>query len=180
MRYVSCPVSLKKAVTLHQFTFTKSNYNYRSLSTQLNNHYTLYIFRTRLELWPMLGIVPFRAGPRRNYTLISYPGKKNSIHGLVINMKHALKEFPIHHQKYIELKTKGAILMGDVDERKEMVGEGCFNEFNNSLDQVVRAKPLYRSTNTDEIISTLNTIDNYHLGVLVLPNFSYKLINFCF
>ena len=34
-----------------------------------------------------------------------------------------------------------------------MMGDGCFNEFNDSLDQVVRAKPLYRSTNTDEIIS---------------------------
>ena len=45
MRYVSCPVS-QKGATLHQFTFTMSNYNYRPLSrrdTQLNNHYILYL-----------------------------------------------------------------------------------------------------------------------------------------
>ena len=44
-RYVSCPVS-QKVATLHQFTFTMSNYNYRPLSkrdTRLNNHYTLYV-----------------------------------------------------------------------------------------------------------------------------------------
>ena len=51
-----------------------------------------------------------------------------------------------------------------------MMGEGCFNEFNEGLDQVVRAKPLYRSTNTmTRSFRALNTIDNYHLSVLVLP-----------
>ena len=43
MSYISCPMS-QKAATLHQFTFTMSNYNYRLLyrrDTQLNNHYTL-------------------------------------------------------------------------------------------------------------------------------------------
>ena len=63
-----------------------------------------------------------------------------------------------------------------------MMGEGCFNEFNDdSLDQVVRAKPLYQSTSTmTRSFRVLNTIDNYDLGVLVLPNSSYKLRNFCF
>ena len=45
MQYVFCPMS-QKAATLHQFTFTVSNYNYRPPSgsdTQLNNHYTLYM-----------------------------------------------------------------------------------------------------------------------------------------
>ena len=70
------------------------------------------------------------------------------------------KESSIHHQNYFELKTKRAILTGDVGKRK-MTGEGCFNEFNDSLDKVVRAKPLYRSTNTmTRSFRALNTIDN--------------------
>ena len=45
MRYASCPMS-QTAATLHEFTFTVVNYNYRPLSrrdTQLNNHYKLYM-----------------------------------------------------------------------------------------------------------------------------------------
>ena len=40
-----CPMP-QKAATLNQFTFTMSNYNYRTLSrrdTQLSNHYTLHM-----------------------------------------------------------------------------------------------------------------------------------------
>ena len=66
-----------------------------------------------------------------------WPKAKNSLHGLGINIKCTLKESPIHHQNYIEMKTKGVILMGDVGERKEDDGRGCFDEFINSLDPVV-------------------------------------------
>ena len=59
-------------------------------------------------------------------TTHSFPTQaKNFLHGLVINIKHTLKESPIHCLK-IELKTKGAILMGDIDERKEDDGRGVF------------------------------------------------------
>ena len=42
MRYISCPMS-QNAATLHQFSFSMSNRNYRPPSrrdAQLNNHYT--------------------------------------------------------------------------------------------------------------------------------------------
>ena len=134
------------------------------------------MFRTRLEpCWEL-----FQFGLAQEGTAHSFPTQaKNSLYGLVINIKHTLKESPIHHQNYIELKTKGEILMGDVEERKEDDGKGVFNGFNDSLDEVVRAKPLYRSTNTmTRSFRALYAIDNYHLGVLVLPNSSYKLTNF--
>ena len=38
-----------------------------------------------------------------------------------------VKESPIHHKNYIQLKTKGAILMGDVDEKKEDDGRRMFS-----------------------------------------------------
>ena len=65
-----------------------------------------------------------------------------------------------------------------------MMGESggvLTNLITDLLRSVVREKPLCRSTNTmTRSFRALNTIDNYHLGVLVLPNSSYKLRNFCF
>ena len=90
----------------------------------------------------MLELVPIGAGPRRNNPLFSYLAK-NSLHGLGINIKRTLKESPIHHQNCIELKTKWAILMGDVGERKEDDGRGCFDVFIDSLDPAVRVKPFH-------------------------------------
>ena len=86
----------------------------------------------------MLGLVPIRAGPRRNHTLISYQAI-NSLHGLGTIIKHTFKESLIHSQNHIELKTKGTILIRDVIERKEDDGWGerCFDEFIDSLDQIV-------------------------------------------
>ena len=73
----------------------------------------------------MLGIVQF--GLAQEGTTHSFPTQaKNSLHGLVINIKHTLKESQIFHQNYVELKTKGAILMEDVDERKEDDGRRVF------------------------------------------------------
>ena len=67
------------------------------------------------------------SGVPKKRTAHSFPTQaKNFLHGLVINLKHTLKESPIHHQNYIELKTNGVILMGDVDERKEDDGGGVF------------------------------------------------------
>ena len=91
----------------------------------------------------MLRLVPVWAGPKRNYPLF-LPRPKNSIRWLGININCTLKESPIHHQNYIGLKTKGAILLGDVGKRKIMGGGGgCFDEFIDSLDPVVRVKLLY-------------------------------------
>ena len=57
---------------------------------------------------------------------------------LGINIKLTLKESPIHHQNCIELKAKGATLIGDVGERKEDDGRGCFDECIDILDQAVK------------------------------------------
>ena len=85
-----------------------------------------------MELWPTLEPVLIRAGPSpgvQEGTTHSFPTQaKNFLHGLGINIKHTLKESPIHQQNYIELKTKGAILMRDVDERKEDDGRVCFDK----------------------------------------------------
>ena len=60
-----------------------------------------------------------------------------------------------------------------------MMGEECFNEL---MTDLLRSSGKSESAlpinyHHDEIISSANTIHNYHLGVLVLPNSSYKLRN---
>ena len=83
------------------------------------------LFRTRLELWPMLGLVPIRLA-QEGITQSFSTQAKNSLDGLGINIKRALKESPIHRQNFIELKTKGAIVIGNVGERKEDDGKAVF------------------------------------------------------
>ena len=49
--------------------------------------------------------------------------RRSGIHS-VHHLTCTLKESPIHHQNYIELKRKGAILMGDEGEGRKMMGGG--------------------------------------------------------